>query len=376
MIAGKPSRILVVDDEDRNRRLMEALISPLGHEVILASDGEEGLAKAVSESPDLILLDVMMPKLNGFEVAQRLKEDWQTKTIPIVIVTALREVEDRVRALEAGADDFLSKPVDKIELRARITSLLKVKAYHEYMRNYQKMLEEEVEHKTRELKSAFEKIKGASLETILRLCRAAEFKDEETGNHLRRVSRYVAIIARDLGLSANYQEQLIYSAPMHDIGKIGIPEKILLKKGKLDPGEWEIMKQHTTIGARILSGSNEEFIKLGELIALTHHERWDGSGYPRGLGRRDPHLRTDHGHRRFLRGHDEPALLFAGDAAGRRPRGHPARGGRPVQPADRRHLSGRPGRDHLGAHEFRRHGRKLPVTGDEGLGNLRPGEPS
>ncbi|OGD18805.1 MAG: two-component system response regulator [Candidatus Aminicenantes bacterium RBG_16_63_16] len=283
MIAGKRSRILVVDDEDRNRRLMEAMISPLGHEVILASDGEEGLAKAVSESPDLILLDVMMPKLNGFEVAQRLKENWQTKTIPIVIVTALREVEDRVRALEAGADDFLSKPVDKIELRARITSLLKVKAYHEYLRNYQKMLEEEVEHKTRELKSAFQKIKGASLETILRLCRAAEFKDEETGNHLRRVSRYVAIVARDLGLSANYQEQLIYAAPMHDIGKIGIPEKILLKKGKLDPGEWEIMKQHTTIGAKILSGSNEEFIKLGELIALTHHERWDGSGYPRGL---------------------------------------------------------------------------------------------
>jgi putative two-component system response regulator len=277
------TRILVVDDEERNRRLMEAMIFPLGHEVLLASDGEEGIAKAMSESPDVILLDVMMPKMNGFEVARRLKDEWQTKTIPIVIVTALREVEDRVRALEAGADDFLSKPVDKVELRARITSLVKVKAYSEYMRNYQRILEEEVEHKTQELKDAFNKIRVASLETILRLCRAAEYKDEETGNHIRRISRYVAIIARSLRLGEETTEQLIYAAPMHDIGKIGIPEKILLKKGKLDAEEWEIMKQHTTIGAQILSGSQEDFIKLGEVIALTHHERWNGSGYPKGL---------------------------------------------------------------------------------------------
>lgn len=283
MKPGNKARILVVDDEERNRRLLEAMISPLGHEVILANDGEEALEKAVSGSPDIILMDVMMPKMNGFEATLRLKEDWQTKSIPIVIVTALREVEDRVRALEAGADDFLSKPVDRIELHARITSLIKVKAYHEYMRNYQKMLEEEVEHKTRELKDAFNKVKAASLETILRLCRAAEYKDEETGNHIRRISRYVAVIARDLGLGTDQTEQLIYAAPMHDIGKIGIPEKILLKKGKLDAGEWEVMKQHTTIGAQILSGSKEEFIKLGEVIALTHHERWNGSGYPRGL---------------------------------------------------------------------------------------------
>jgi len=283
MTAGEKPRILVVDDEERNRRLMEAMISPLGFEVILASDGEEALEKAASASPDVILLDVMMPKMNGFEVTRRLKDDWQTKTIPIVIVTALRELEDRVRALEAGADDFLSKPVDKIELRARITSLLKVRAYYRHMQNYQRILEEEVGHKTQELKDAFQKAKTASLETILRLCRAAEYKDEETGNHIRRISRYVAIVARDLRLGAEQAEQLIYAAPMHDIGKIGIPEKILLKSGKLDAEEWEIMKHHTTIGAKILSGSNEGFIKLGEVIALTHHERWNGSGYPRGL---------------------------------------------------------------------------------------------
>ena len=277
------ARILVVDDEEGNRRMMEAMISPLGHQVLFASSGEEGLAKAAAESPDVILLDVMMPKMNGFEVTRRLKDNWQTKSIPIVIVTALREVEDKVRGLEAGADDFLSKPVDKSELRARITSLIKVKNYHEYMRNYQKILEEEVEHKTWELREAFNKIKAASLETILRLCRAAEYKDEETGNHIRRISRFVAIIARNLGLGTEYAEQLIYAAPMHDIGKIGIPEKVLLKKAELDTGEWEIMKQHTTIGAQILSGSNEDYIKFGEVIALTHHERWNGSGYPKGL---------------------------------------------------------------------------------------------
>jgi putative two-component system response regulator len=260
------------------------MITPLGYEVVLASNGKEVLEKVASVAPDVILLDVMMPEMDGFEVTRRLKEDWQTMAIPIVIVTALKEVEDRIRALEAGADDFLSKPVDKIELRSRIASLLKVRAYHKFMRNYQRILENEVGHKTQELRDAFQKAKLASLETILRLCRAAEYKDEETGNHIRRISRYVAIIARNLGLGEDQTEQLVYAAPMHDIGKIGIPEKILLKRGPLDPDEWEIMKQHTTIGAKILSGSKEGFIMLGEVIALTHHERWNGSGYPRGLG--------------------------------------------------------------------------------------------
>lgn len=283
MTASRPSRILIVDDDDVARRLLKAMILPMGYEVLLASDGIEALEKAVSESPDLILLDVLMPKLNGFEVARRLKENRETKIVPIVIVTALQELEDRVLALEAGADDILNKPVDKVELRARIGSLLKVKAYNGHLLNYQKVLEEEVERKTRELRLAFQKIKLASLETILRLCRAAEFRDEETGGHLRRVSRHVGLIARNLGLDRDFQEQLVCAAPMHDIGKIGIPERILLKKETLRAEEWEIMKRHTTIGAKILSGSREEIIKLGELIALTHHERWDGSGYPQGL---------------------------------------------------------------------------------------------
>jgi len=277
------SKVLVVDDEDRILRLMEALLTPLGYEVLLAHDGEDAVQKVREIPPDLILLDIMMPKMNGFEVARRLKENENTQIIPIVMVTALTAVEDRIKALEAGADDFLTKPVDKTELKARVHSLLKVKAYNDHMRDYQKKLEAEVTKRTAQLKRAFEKIKVASLDTIHRLSRAAEYKDEDTGAHIHRMSNYATAVARKMGQSDRTVESILYAAPMHDAGKIGIPDRILLKPGKLNPDEWEIMKQHTTIGGMILEGSDAGFIKLAEVIALTHHERWDGSGYPRGL---------------------------------------------------------------------------------------------
>jgi putative two-component system response regulator len=192
-------------------------------------------------------------------------------------------VDDRVKALEVGADDFLSKPVDNTELRARVNSSLKVKAYNDHMRNYQKELEAEVAKRTEELRQAFQKIKLASLDTIFRLSQAAEYKDEDTGSHIKRMSHYAAAVARKLGLDDSAVETILYAAPMHDVGKIGIPDKILLKPAKLDPDEWAIMKQHTTIGANILKGSDAEFIKMAEVIALTHHEKWDGTGYPKGL---------------------------------------------------------------------------------------------
>ncbi|MDZ4164593.1 MAG: two-component system response regulator [Smithellaceae bacterium] len=276
-------KILVVDDEDWNRRLMEAMLLPLNYEVILAVDGEEALRKVRETPPDVILLDVMMTGISGFEVARQLKENEETRIIPIVMVTALQDVETRIRALEAGADDFLSKPVDKTELRARVRSLMQVKAYNDHMRDYQKELETEVAKRTEELKKAFEKIKTASLDTIYRLSRAAEYKDEDTGAHIKRMSNYSAAVARQMGLNKETVERILYASPMHDAGKIGIPDWILLKPAKLDPKEWEIMKQHTTIGGNILGGSDSGFIKLAEIIALTHHEKWDGSGYPRGL---------------------------------------------------------------------------------------------
>ena len=279
----KRPKILVVDDEEKNLRLMEALLLPLGYEVIMANNGEEALEKAQEMPPDVILLDIMMPKMDGFEVAKRLKGEEETGIIPIVMVTALREVDDRVKALEVGADDFLTKPVDKTELRARVQSLLKVKAYNDHMRNYQKELEAEVAKRTEQLRLAFEKIKTASLDTIYRLSRAAEYKDEDTGAHILRMSNYSAAVARRMGQNDRTVESILYAAPMHDVGKIGTPDRILLKPGKLDADEWKIMKQHTTIGGNILGGSNAGFIRLAEMIALTHHEKWDGSGYPKGL---------------------------------------------------------------------------------------------
>lgn len=280
---NKKPKILVADDEDRNLRLMEAILLPLGYDIVLVHDGKEALEKIQETPVDVILLDIMMPEMDGFEVARRLKSDNETKIIPIVMVTALQEVGDRIKALEAGADDFLTKPVDKTEVRARVASLLKVKAYNDHMRNYQQELESEVAKRTKELRKAFKKIKVASLETIYRLTRAAEFKDEDTGAHIQRMSNYSAIIARTMGLSEQTVESILYAAPMHDIGKIGIPDRILLKPAKLDPDEWVIMKQHTIMGGRILEESAAGFIKLGEIVALTHHEKWDGSGYPKGL---------------------------------------------------------------------------------------------
>jgi len=275
--------ILVVDDQLQNIELLEAYLVPQGYEIVKAVNGEEALGKLSGNQIDLILLDVMMPGMDGFEVTRRVRQDDKKRLLPIILVTALRETEDRVKGIEAGCDDFLSKPVDKMELLARVRSMLKVKAYNDLMSNYQKELESEVTGRTEELKHAFEKIKAASLETIYRLSMAAEYKDKETGAHIKRMSLYSAAVTRRMGLTESTIETILYAAPMHDLGKIGIPDLILMKPAKLDPVEWEIMKQHTVIGAKILQGSDAEFIRLGETIALSHHEKWDGSGYPNSL---------------------------------------------------------------------------------------------
>ncbi len=277
------AKILVVDDEDGNLRLTESRLSPLDYEVILARDGEEALTKVKETPPDVILLGTLMPKIDGFEVTRRLKQDEATKAIPVVMMTAQSEVEERLKALEAGADDFLTKPVDEVELRARVNSLLKVKAYNDHLFNYQKELETEVTKRTQDLAKAFQKVKVASLDTVYRLSRAAEYKDEDTGAHVQRMSHYSSAIARAMGLDDEFVESVLWASPMHDIGKIGIPDRVLQKPGKLDPDEWVIMRQHTTIGAEILKDASADFIKLAADIALTHHEKWDGSGYPQGM---------------------------------------------------------------------------------------------
>jgi putative two-component system response regulator len=256
--------ILVVDDQAQNIELLEAYLVPQGYEIVKAANGEEALGKLSDNQIDLILLDVMMPGMDGFEVTRRVRQDNTHRLLPIILVTALRDTEDRVKGIEAGCDDFISKPVDKMELLARVRSLLKVKAYNDLMSNYQKELESEVTGRTEELKHALEKIKAAM---------AAEYKDKETGAHIKRMSLYSAAVTRRMGLTESTIETILYAAPMHDLGKIGIPDLILMKPAKLDPREWEIMKQHTVIGAKILQGSDAEFIRLGETIALSHHEK-------------------------------------------------------------------------------------------------------
>ncbi|MCF8032325.1 MAG: response regulator [Desulfarculaceae bacterium] len=275
-------KVLVVDDEELNRELLEDLLIPLGYEVTSAPDGQSALDMAAQDPPDVILLDVMMPGLNGFEVARKLRQEAKTQNTPIVMVTALKAVEDRVKALESGANDFLSKPVDKVELQATVASQMKVKAYHDFMEGYQSKLEAEVARRTMELRQALGRLKQSSLDTIMRLARAAEYKDEDTGAHILRMSSYGAAIARQMELGDEVAQWILYAAPMHDVGKIGIPDHILLKPGPLDEDEWVIMKTHTTIGGQILSGAKAGYLKLAEIIALTHHERWDGAGYPHG----------------------------------------------------------------------------------------------
>jgi putative two-component system response regulator len=276
-------RILIVDDEVMNRKLLDASLKRLGYVTEQAEDGVEALEKAHLTHPELIILDILMPRMDGYETARRLKSDEKTQTIPILVVSSQWDVEFRVKAFEAGADDFLAKPVDQTELKARVQSLLKLKSYNDHMIKYQKVLETEVASRTDELKRAYDQLKQAALDTIFRLSQAAEFKDHDTGNHSIRIGYYSAAIARRLGLGDTMVDNMLHAAPMHDIGKIGVPDNILLKPGKLTETEWVVMKQHSDIGGRLLAGSDSDVIQLAEEIAMSHHERSNGDGYPYGL---------------------------------------------------------------------------------------------
>ncbi|MBI5345041.1 MAG: HD domain-containing protein, partial [Deltaproteobacteria bacterium] len=230
-----------------------------------------------------MIIDVVMPGMNGFEVTKRLKHDPITTHIPVLIVTSLSDKASKIKGLECGADELLSKPVDETEFRVRIRNLLKVKKFEDYLLEHGKMLEGEVMDKSFQLEKAFEKVKHGYIETVYRLTLAAEYRDKETGGHIRRISLYSQLMARHLGLPESKVEAIFFASPMHDVGKIGIPDSILLKKGPHTKEEFEIMKTHTTIGANILRDSDSEILQHAEEIALTHHETWNGQGYPRGL---------------------------------------------------------------------------------------------
>ncbi|NMC50305.1 MAG: response regulator [Desulfovibrio sp.] len=288
-----PNRILAVDDEKLNLRVLSGLLRSLGHEPVLADSGEQAL-ELLDSSIDLVLLDLMMPDMDGYSVARRIRERKDVNDVPIIMVTALAGKQDRLSAVEAGANDFIAKPIDLTELRVRVGSLLKMKESQDQVKRYQAELEEMVAVRTNALRMSLENLEqsqkiilAAHRETLHRLASAAEFKDAETASHISRMSRYCGFLAAGLGLGEEEAQLVEQASPMHDIGKIGIPDSILLKPGKLTPEEWEVMKKHTVFGARILGSSSFELLRAGEIIALSHHEKWDGSGYPQGLSGED-----------------------------------------------------------------------------------------
>ncbi|MBI3129254.1 MAG: response regulator [Candidatus Tectomicrobia bacterium] len=282
-------RVLIVDDDMRSRLLLMAMVEYMGHEAEDARDGFEALAK-VRLGFDLVLLDIVMPGIDGFEVVRQLREDPETADLPVLMVTGMDSKEERIRSIRVGANDFISKPVDSTELSVRMSFLLKMKEAQDEIKRTRAELQEMLEKRTSILRKSLEEMANAQrmaheaqLETIHRLAVAAELKDKDTGAHIKRMSRFSSLVARGLGLPPGEVEMVFRASPMHDVGKLGIPDKNLLKPGRLDEEEWRVMKQHTVIGSRILGGSSSDLLRAGEVIALSHHERWDGSGYPAGL---------------------------------------------------------------------------------------------
>jgi putative two-component system response regulator len=275
-MTDKKSKILIVDDNEINLRVMSVLLKNNGYLFETAKDGIEALEKIRKSDYDLVFLDIMMPVMDGYEVCKNLKQDLLTQPIPVVMVTALADKESKLKGLDAGANDFLTKPVDGAELMARTRNLLRIKELEDFLRHHNELLKEEVKNMTSELRNSY-------IDTILRLTRVAEYKDENTAAHIQRAGYFSGIIASKLGWQEEQIVTMYYASPMHDIGKVAIPSDILLKAGKLSSEEFALMKTHTTIGAHILSGSSSRILQMAELIAISHHERWDGTGYPKGL---------------------------------------------------------------------------------------------
>lgn len=271
------ARILVIDDEPMNLKILGSLLSSQGYEQVkLVQDPREALDLYKEVRPDLILLDIFMPHLNGYQLMAQLNALNDPLLPPIIIISAQTSREFRLKALSAGARDFVGNPFDRAELLMRVRNLLDAHLAHRLVHDQKAVLEEMVRIRTEELSYS-------RLEVARRLGQAAELKDGDTGMHIIRVSRTSALLARYHGWSAADCELMLHASPMHDVGKIGIPDAILLKPGKLDSHEWEIMKTHTTLGENILRDDENDFLHMAAVIALSHHEKWDGSGYPQGL---------------------------------------------------------------------------------------------
>lgn len=250
------ARILVVDDEPANLKVIREVLAN-DYRLSFAKSGELALQLIENEPPKLILLDIMMPDMSGFEVCKVLKANPKTAHIPVIFVTALSHEQDESEGFALGAVDYITKPISPAIVRARV-------------KNHLSLVQAE-------------QLQLAHIDLIQRLGRAAEYKDTDTGEHIARMSRYSKVLALAYGMSEYEAEQLKQAAPMHDVGKIGIPDSVLLKPGRLNENEYEHMKQHALIGAKILENSTSPLLQLAHKLALEHHEKWDGTGYPYGL---------------------------------------------------------------------------------------------
>jgi response regulator RpfG family c-di-GMP phosphodiesterase len=273
----EPQHVLIVDDTEINLILFSALVKKLNNSVAHTfSDPRAALVWAQDHGADLVIVDYMMPELDGLEFIGLLHGLAAYESVPVLMITANDQKEVRYRALDSGASDFLTKPVDKIEFLARAKNMLTLSEARKKLNNHAAWLADEVRKATAE-------IVARERETVIRLSKAAEYRDPETGAHILRMAHYSRLIAQRLGLSVADQELLLEAAPMHDIGKVGIMDKILLKPGKLDFEEFEIMKQHAIFGYDLLKGSSSRVLQAGAEIAKGHHEKFDGTGYPFGL---------------------------------------------------------------------------------------------
>lgn len=274
----KTRQVVIVDDESTGRTILSKMIQQIADdiEVVEFDNPKQALVWIELNQPHLILTDYRMPEMNGVDFIKTVRKTPRNANISIVMISVVSDKEVRYEALSAGASAFLTRPLDQIECSTTCKNLLTMHQQH-------LIIQDRAEWLAVQVQKATEKVLAREKEAILRLAKAGEYRDEETGNHVIRMAKYSRFIAEQLGMNVEQCDDIEYAAPMHDIGKIGIPDGVLLKPGKLDPREWEVMQSHTTIGYSILSNSESRYMQMGAVIALYHHERFDGKGYPNGL---------------------------------------------------------------------------------------------
>lgn len=277
--------LLIVDDNPDNLRVLSNFLINSGFEILVAVDGESAIQKAIYAQPDLILLDIMMPILDGIQACIQLKANEKTRHIPVIFMSALSDTESKLSGFEAGGVDYITKPFQREEVLARVNTHLSLQRLHRRVAEQNTLLEKQNEVLENRVLARTQELQRTRMQVIHSLGKAAEYRDNDTGMHVVRMSKCAAYLAKLLDLSDAECDIILHASPMHDVGKIAIPDSILLKPGKLTEEEWVVMRQHTVLGEQILASSDNDsaLLKAAAVLARSHHEKWDGTGYPDGL---------------------------------------------------------------------------------------------